>query len=142
MGQKSHNAWTVAFAPHQAPRYAVVVVVQGGKSGGAVAGPLVHLILRGIFAQEGGLKLPLEPLATYEGHFEPITQITLPDGDLLPLAIDEQGETGEEAVEAEPSVAPAIMVRPRAIPLPSITPEADPVSPTEKRRRRSPVRRR
>jgi penicillin-binding protein 2 len=142
MGQKSHNAWTVAFAPYQAPRYAVVVVVQGGKSGGAVAGPLVHLILRGIFAQEGGLKLPLEPLATYEGHFEPITQITLPDGDLLPLAIDEQGETGEEAVEAEPSVAPAIMVRPRAIPLPSITPEADPVSPTEKRRRRSPVRRR
>ena len=118
-----------------------MVVVQGGKSGGAVAGPLVHLILRGIFAQEGGLKLPLDPMGTYEGNFEPIAQIELPDGDLLPLAIDERGETGEEAVEAEPSVAPAIKVRPKAIPLPSITPEADPVPEPEKRRRR-PIRRR
>ena len=142
MGIKTHNAWTVAFAPFDQPRYAVVVVVQGGKSGGSVAGPLVHLILRGLFAQEGGLKLPLNPMGTYAGNFDLIDRITLPDSDLLPLAIDETGETGEEAVEAEPSAAPAIKVRPKAIPLPSITPEADPDSSTPKRRRRTPVRRR
>lgn len=124
-GKKSHNAWTVAFAPYEEPRYAVVVMVQNGKSGGAVAGPLVNMILRGLFAQDAGLKLPLDPMGLYAGHFDPIQSIEVLEGDLLPLAIDEGGETGEEASGADAS-RPAILVRPRVIPLPSITPEADP----------------
>ena len=124
-GKKSHNAWTVAFAPYEEPRYAVVVMVQNGKSGGAVAGPLVNMILRGLFAQDAGLELPLDPMGLYAGHFDPIQSIEVLEGDLLPLAIDEGGETGEEASGADAS-RPAILVRPRVIPLPSITPEADP----------------
>ena len=93
-------------------------------------------------ARDGGLKLPLSPMPIYAGNFDPIEETVLPEGDLLPLAIDEEGETGEEAAEAEPSVAPAIIVRPKAIPLPSITPEADPEPSPEVKRRRSPRRRR
>ena len=141
MGEESHNAWTVAFAPFDSPRYAVAVVVQNGKSGGKVAGPLVRLILRGLFAREGGLKLPLNPMPIYAGNFDPIEEIVLPEGDMLPLAIDEEGETGEEASEAEPSRAPAIIVRPKAIPLPTITPEADP-EPSPGRNRRNSHRKR
>jgi penicillin-binding protein 2 len=124
-GKKSHNAWTVAYAPYEEPRYAVVVIVQNGGSGGAVAGPLVNMILRGLFAQDAGLKLPLHKLGLFEGHFDPIASIEIPEGDLIPLAIDEVGETGEEASGAEAPQS-AIKVRPRAIPVPSITPEADP----------------
>jgi hypothetical protein len=58
------------------------------------------------------------------GNFDPIEEITLPEGDLLALAIDEEGETGEEADEAQ-LPGTAVKVRPRSIPLPSITPDAD-----------------
>ena len=77
----------------------------------------------------------------YEGNFDPIEEIVLLEGDLLPLAIDEEGETGEEAAAAEPSVAPAIIVRPKAIPLPTITPEADP-EPSPGVKPRKSIRRR
>ena len=123
-GEKSHNAWTVAFGPFEKPRYAVAVMVQNGKSGGKVCGPLVNLIFRGLFAAEKGLKLPLRRMGEVAGNFDPIEEITLPDGDLLALAIDEEGETGEEAEEAQ-LPGTAVRVRPRAIPLPSITPDAD-----------------
>jgi penicillin-binding protein 2 len=123
-GKKSHNAWTVAFGPFDQPRYAIAVVVQNGKSGGKVAGPLVRLIFRGLFAAEGGLKLPLRRMGEVAGNSEPIEEIALPEGDLLTLAIDEEGETGEEAAEAQLPGTP-VRVRPRAIPLPSITPDAD-----------------
>ena len=123
-GRKSHNAWTVAFAPYEQPKFAIAVVVQNGKSGGKVAGPLVHMILRGLFAAENGLRLPLNRMGEVRGNFDPIEEIPLPDGDLLALAIDEEGETGEEASEAQSPDAP-VKVKPRAIPLPSITPDAD-----------------
>jgi len=123
-GKKSHNAWTVAFGPFDQPRYAIAVVVQNGKSGGKVAGPLVHLIFRGLFAAEKGLKLPLRRMGEVAGNADPIEEIALPEGDLLTLAIDEEGETGEEAAEAQLPGTP-VRVRPRAIPLPSITPDAD-----------------
>ena len=134
-GKKSHNAWTVAFAPFEQPRYAIAVVVQNGKSGGKVGGPLVNLIFRGLFASEKGLKLPLRPMGEVVGNFDPIEEIELPEGDLLALAIDEEGETGEEAEEAQ-LPGGAVRVRPRAIPLPSITPDADSGTPPNRENRR------
>ena len=47
-GMKSHNAWTVAYAPAEAPRYAIAVIVQNGGSGGGVAGPIARRILETI----------------------------------------------------------------------------------------------
>ena len=71
------------------------------------------------------------------GSFDPIEEIVLPEGDLLALAIDEEGETGEEAAEAQLPGTP-VRVRPRAIPLPSITPDADSgTSPNRETQRRS-----
>ena len=123
-GKPSYNAWTVGFAPFDSPRYAVAVVVQGGKSGGKVAGPLVKMILHGLFARDGGMELPLAPMGEFRGNFEEIEVIVPPEGDLLPLAIDEEGETGDEASEAEPDTPP-VRVAPRVLPLPSLAPETD-----------------
>jgi penicillin-binding protein 2 len=123
-GRASYNAWTVAFAPFESPRYAVAVVVQGGKSGGSVAGPLVRMILHGLFARDEGLELPLAPMGDFAGNFEDIEVIVPPEDDLLPLAIDEEGETGDEASGADPD-RPPVRVTPRVLPLPSLAPETD-----------------
>ncbi len=47
-GMKSHNAWTIGYAPAEAPRYAIAVMVQHGGSGGGVAGPIARRILESI----------------------------------------------------------------------------------------------
>ncbi len=127
-GKKSHNSWTVAFGPFEDPRYAVAVVVQGGKAGGKVAGPLVHLIMRGFFAADDGLQLPLTRMTEFAGNTESLEEIALPKDTIAAIAgdlTDDGGETGEEAEEAEspPPAPPSTPAPPAANP--SITPEVD-----------------
>jgi peptidoglycan glycosyltransferase len=51
-GQREPNAWFIAFAPAQSPKYAVAVLVeQGGNqgsdaTGGQVAGPIARQVLQ------------------------------------------------------------------------------------------------
>lgn len=123
LGIKTHVAWTVAFAPYDSPRYVVVVAVKRGSSGGAVAGPLVKLILTGLFAQEEGHKLPLAKLSPYKGNLDIIDAISLPDDNQLAAAFTSDGETGDEAsaiviVKPEPEA-------PENLPNPTIRPEVD-----------------
>jgi penicillin-binding protein 2 len=114
---KTNNSWTTAFAPYDDPRYAVTVFVEGGASGGKVAGPLVHLILRGIAASENNLKLPIKRMGKYAGHFDRIEEIELPKDSLLSIPLEDVGETGNEASGALDENEP-IVVKPRIIPLP------------------------
>ena len=37
-----HNLWFISFAPYENPRYAVVVMVEGGGSGGGTCAPVAH----------------------------------------------------------------------------------------------------
>lgn len=128
-GKRSHNSWTVAFAPYNEPKYAVAVLVQNGKSGGAVCGPLVHLILRGIFARDDGMRLPLEALDPAEGNKDPILEIPLPEDVLAAIDVTENldaGETGDEtadSVEIRPAVN--LPLQTAVTPEPLITPEVD-----------------
>jgi len=128
-GKKSHNAWTVAFAPYNAPRYAVAVVVQGGKSGGAVAGPLVRSILLGLQSHEKGTPLRSRGMIEYAGHFEAIEEIIFEDDDPLLAQVQNSITTeiinNDAGIDAVQSATP-ILVRPNIIlPNPTITPEAD-----------------
>jgi len=125
-----HNAWTIAFAPFDQPRYAVCMLVENGKSGGAVAGPLVHLLLRGIFARDEGMRLPIHPLEPVVGNMDPIKEIALPEDVLGAIDVtQDDGETGNEATEAAEAtgIVPgeAQSVQPAITPKPTITPEAD-----------------
>lgn len=43
--QGEDHAWFVGYAPADAPKYAVVVIAEAGKGGGAVAGPIVGKML-------------------------------------------------------------------------------------------------
>jgi penicillin-binding protein 2 len=126
-GKKSNNSWVISFGPYDKPKYAVSVLVQNGGSGGKVCGPLANLILRGLFAQDEGLKLPLKPQNAVLGNTDRIEEIILPKDD--PLATLEPGEdedTGETGEEIEtPNAPPVPATADPVIPTPVITPEID-----------------
>ncbi len=47
-----HVTWFVSFAPFESPRYAVVVMVESGASGGATCAPKAREIYKAILAKE------------------------------------------------------------------------------------------
>ena len=124
-GIKSNDAWTVAFAPYDEPKYVFVVAVKRGSSGGAVAGPLVHLIMRGLFAKDDGLALPLTKMKESHGDFIVREEVELPDeGGLLDMAYEGSGETGNEISDI-PMIEPiAELASPRIV-RPTIKLQAD-----------------
>lgn len=133
MGLKAHDAWTVAFAPYDNPRYVVVVAVHRGEHGGTVAGPLVHLIMRGLFAKEDGIKLPLVKMTESHGDFEVREEVTLPEeDDYIDLAYEQiaeledknAGETGNEISDI-PNTQPILVTPAPHIPQPTIKQKAD-----------------
>lgn len=127
-GEKSHNAWMISFAPYEEPRYAVCIMVQNGASGGAVCGPLVHLVYRGLFAERERARLPLKRLAEFPGNTDRLESVDLPE-DVL-AAIDATilgevvGETGAEVSLAPRESNPP--PRAQIVPLtPTLTREVD-----------------
>lgn len=130
--EHTHNAWTASFAPYDSPRYAICVMVENGKSGGAVAGVLTHYIYRAIFSQEAGIPQRLTKLGVYKGNFEPYPEIERPEGGVFMLNIDDIGETGDEVDAALLNPGQPIKVKPKTIPLPSIAPTPDrPTNPDQ-----------
>lgn len=127
-GKKSNNSWTVSFAPFENPKYAVCVLVVGGKSGGKVCGPLVHLIYRGLFALDDGLKLPLQPQDEVAGNTDSIEEILLPEDTLAAVEAVEITETADnvqtdlETTQPKQDNEPATT---EILPTPTITPEID-----------------
>ncbi len=49
---KEYITWFLSFAPFEAPRYAVVVVIEGGSSGGGTCAPVAHDIYEAIVKRE------------------------------------------------------------------------------------------
>ena len=56
--------WFVAFAPYESPRYAVVVVVESGGSGGRTCAPVARRIFQAIQQREGAAR----PVAAGSGQ--------------------------------------------------------------------------
>jgi len=126
-GKKSNNSWMISFAPYDEPKYAICIMVQNAGSGGAVCGPLSHLIYRGLFARDEGLKLPLKAQTEFAGNDERIEAIELPKDTLAAIDASETedlGETGEEAVAIAKPVDPTESTN-TTTPIPTITPEVD-----------------
>ena len=79
-GHEDTIAWFVCFAPYDAPRYAVCVMVQGGAHGGSVAAPIAAKILEETFAMESGRYTPLLawlPPARHPAPFQMIESLDL-----------------------------------------------------------------
>lgn len=121
-GRKSHNAWTVAYAPYENPRYAVAVMVRAGKAGGDVAAPLVNRILRGAFELENQ-PLPVRPLPPYPGDLRTVVSVSRDSMD-----VQTEGGLPSRAVLVNPAdAAPrrAVRVTPATLSQPSVRPDAD-----------------
>jgi penicillin-binding protein 2 len=59
---KDHTTWFISFAPREKPKYAVVVMVESGVSGGDTCGPVVHDIWEGIQNREARGAIPPQQL--------------------------------------------------------------------------------
>jgi penicillin-binding protein 2 len=46
------TTWFASFAPYENPRYAVVVMVESGSSGGGTCAPIAHDIYQAILDKE------------------------------------------------------------------------------------------
>jgi penicillin-binding protein 2 len=60
-GSGRKMTWMIAFAPFDAPRYAVALLVEDGVSGGTTAAPRVKQLLTRTFNEVEGLGLPPVP---------------------------------------------------------------------------------
>lgn len=74
-GVPDNQGWFVSFAPYENPRYAMAVLVEGAKSGGAVCAPLTRLLLERFAELDAGGTLDVVPLEAAKGHLEPIEAI-------------------------------------------------------------------
>ena len=149
-GKKSNNSWIISFAPYENPKYAVCVLVQNGGSGGGVCGPLANLVYRGLFARDGGVRLPLKSQEKVPGNTDRIEKTIEISPELIaaveagdtgpapeaiaaaaaaavasqPAETIDDGETGEEVGE-NPSITPPPPLTNTVTPTPTITPEVD-----------------
>ncbi len=146
-GKQSNNSWVMSFAPYENPKYAICILVQNGASGGAVCGPLVNLVFRGLFARDlNGIRLPLKPQTKVPGHLgenikaieisaadiaaveagdtEPAPEaVTAAAAQVTPATEEDTGETGEEVTDTAPTVP--VESSTTVTPTPTITPAAD-----------------
>jgi penicillin-binding protein 2 len=80
---KDNHVWFMCFAPYKQPRFAMVVMIQGAKSGGGVAAPVAHKILTECLALDGGYNPRIAWMNPIPGHLAQISEITMKeDGDL------------------------------------------------------------
>lgn len=116
--EKDNHTWFIAFAPFDAPRYAVCVMVQGAKSGGDVAAPVAQRILEQAFQVEQGWDPGVTRLDPAAGSFAQIGSVNYKDGTKFNATVRSDGE------EAQGGVATPVKT-PSQAPAPSIKSEAD-----------------
>ena len=113
-GVKDNHTWFLAFAPYEDPKYAVIVFVQGAKSGGGVSAPIAAKILEDV------LKMEAEPpqLAALEpakGNFRFVESVDFgrdipaattvgDDGETVDVAADAAAASQENSPAAKPNV--------------------------------------
>jgi penicillin-binding protein 2 len=75
--EKDNHVWFMCFAPYKQPKYAVVVMIQGAKSGGGVAAPIAHKILTESLALDGGYTPKIAWMDPIRGNLAQISEITM-----------------------------------------------------------------
>ncbi len=121
-GQKvqDNNTLFIAFAPYDKPKYAICVLIQGGKSGGGVPAPVAAKILDEAFAlDKGEMKVQLAALEPAAGNFKFIESIDFNRD--IPAAATSDQETVETVASASTNVSDVAS----NAPAPSIREEAD-----------------
>lgn len=102
--RKDLRCWFNGYAPANNPRYAITVMVEGGVSGGATAGPIVNEIFTNIAKLERGEPIELPYLTPAIGNFAGATDPTPRSGP--PSESTVNAPVAAEAAPAPPAPAP------------------------------------
>ena len=77
--EKDNRVWFMCFAPYKQPKYVVVIMIEGAKSGGGVAAPVATKIMREALALDAGLEPKVAWVKKVDGKFEQINEMTIKD---------------------------------------------------------------
>src|SRR3954468_21244394 len=113
-GKKDTIAWFACFVPFDAPKYTIVVMVQGGEHGGSVAAPIATRILeRALAMDQGNFQQQVAWIAPAHksNPFQMIPAVTFKDSGPKINASDQENLDGDSNTEmantsADPSVEP------------------------------------
>jgi penicillin-binding protein 2 len=76
---RDNHTLFIAYAPVEKPKWAICVLVQGGKSGGTSAAPIAAHILTQVAEIEAGKRtVDVQPVEPIEGSFDPVERVTFP----------------------------------------------------------------
>jgi penicillin-binding protein 2 len=137
---QDNHAWFIAFAPYEAPKFAICVLVQGAKSGGGVSAPIAQRIMEQCLALDHGFDPGFAGLPPAPGSFAQIDMVDytrapnlvaatpasdrsrVPVGIPVPFDAVDDPET-LDSIDAPPRTAEMIPPRPRQ---PDIREASDP----------------
>ncbi len=88
---KDTRTWFTGFAPLNEPKYVVIVMVEGGVSGGSTCAPLASEILAKLFEMEKGVAPQMVYQAPVVGHFH---GVIASDGSYQPPGSTDDDDTG------------------------------------------------
>ena len=88
---KDTRTWFTGFAPLKDPRYVVIVMVEGGVSGGSTCAPLASEILAKLFDMDKGITPAMVYQAPVMGHFH---GVTASDGSYAPPGSTDDDNSG------------------------------------------------
>lgn len=102
-GEKTpdNHTWFISFAPYNAPKYAITILIQGGKSGGGCAAPVAKRVLSQSLALDQGYQVAIAPITEVEGSFHPIESVSYADDGGVKVAASDDNDTGTQAEERE-----------------------------------------
>lgn len=104
-GQKDNHTWFISFAPYVNPKFAICTLVQGGKSGGGCAAPVVKRVLEQALALDQGYQVAVAAVPEVAGDFKQHDAITFSSELVINVASagDDDGDVGSqgEARESE-----------------------------------------
>lgn len=114
----------ISFAPYVNAKFAVCILVQGGKSGGLCAAPVAQRVLEQALALDNGYEVKPEPIPEVKGDFNKIEVVSYEDSPVIiaGLGQDEDGDVGTEPEREATDTAPRNR---SAASAPSIRREAD-----------------
>jgi penicillin-binding protein 2 len=115
---KDNHTLFITFAPYENPRYAVCVLVQGGKGGGVTAAPVAKRIIEQSLALDHGYTVELAKVPEVEGNFEPVevvsydglTPVPVPGAEEEELVVENDEPRRPTRREEAPRARPTIRV--------------------------------
>ena len=103
------NAWFIAFAPYDEPRYAVCVFVENGNSGGGAASPIAKNIIDNAILMEQGREIEVTAIPEAIGRTDRVMSVTFDSSSLDAFVLAD--EDAESAVDVAAFVPESLQER-------------------------------